>query len=47
MRLLQKTNRLYLGLAVAIFAVGGLVFYVLINQVVSHKIDESLGVVNK
>ena len=42
MRLLQKTNRLYLGLAMAIFAVGGLVFYVLINQVVSHKIDESL-----
>ena len=42
MRLLQKTNRLYLGLAVAIFAAGGLVFYVLINHVVSHKTDESL-----
>ena len=42
MRLLQKTNRLYLGLAVAIFAAGGLVFYVLISHIVSHKTDESL-----
>lgn len=42
MRLLQKTNQIYLGLAVVFFAMGGLIFYALIERVVSNKTDENL-----
>ncbi len=42
MKLLAKTNRYYLGLAVVLFALGAVALYVGLNRALRHEVDEQL-----